>query len=50
MESELFWTFYDDMLAGWVPSDHVVVFWAFEETVEIFQHVFEGKYKGDIRI
>jgi len=32
MKGKLLWSFYDDVLAGRVPSDHVVVFWALEET------------------
>lgn len=31
MESELLWSFYDDMFARRVPTNHVVVFWTFEE-------------------
>jgi hypothetical protein len=33
VEGELLWTFYDDVLASRVPSDHVVVLWPFEESV-----------------
>jgi hypothetical protein len=32
MESKLLWTLYDDVLAGWVPSNHVVIFRTLEET------------------
>ena len=32
MEGKLLWTFYDDMFAGGVPSDHVMVLWTLEET------------------
>ncbi len=32
VEGELFWPLDDDVLAGGVPADHVVVLGAFEET------------------
>ena len=31
MEGELFWSFDDDVLAGGIPANHVVVLWPFEE-------------------
>lgn len=31
MKGELLWTLDDDVFAGGVPSDHVVVLWALEE-------------------
>ena len=32
VEGELLWTLDDDVVAGWVPADHVVVFRTLEET------------------
>lgn len=32
MEGELLWSLYDDMFAGRIPSDHVMVFWPLEQT------------------
>lgn len=34
MEGKLFWPLNDDMFAGGVPANHVVVLGAFEEAVE----------------
>jgi hypothetical protein len=33
VKGELFWSFNDYMLARWIPANHVVVFWALEETL-----------------
>ena len=33
VKCKLFWSFNDDVLARWIPANHVVVFWALEETV-----------------
>jgi hypothetical protein len=33
MESELLWSLYDDMFACRIPTNHMVVFWPFEESV-----------------
>ena len=32
VECELLWPLYDDMVACWVPSDHVMVFGLFKQT------------------
>lgn len=34
MKSELLGTFYNDMLARVIPTNHMLVFWALEETRE----------------
>jgi len=34
MESQLLWPFYDDVFACGIPADHVMVFWAFKETID----------------
>jgi hypothetical protein len=31
MESELLWSFYDDMFACRIPTDHMVIFGTFQE-------------------
>ena len=31
MEGKLFWLFYDDVFSGWIPPNHVMVFWTLEE-------------------
>ena len=33
MERELLWSFDDDVFAGRIPADHVVVLWSLEKTV-----------------
>ena len=43
MEGELFWPLDDDMLAGWIPPDHVVVLWPFEETWVVVSGGERGK-------
>jgi len=32
VKSQLLWSFDDDVLACWIPANHVVVFWSLEET------------------
>ena len=32
MESELLWLFYDDILPGWIPPNHVVIFGTLQKT------------------
>lgn len=32
VEGELLRAFYDDVLPGWVPPDHMMVLWTLEET------------------
>ena len=34
MESELLWSFYDDMFACRIPTNHMVVFGTFQEAFE----------------
>ena len=34
VEGELLWTLHDDVFAGGVPPDHVVVLWPLEEPVD----------------
>ena len=33
MEGELLWFFYDDVFSGWIPANHVMIFWPFKKTV-----------------
>ena len=57
MKSELLWSFDDDVFTCWIPANHVVVFWALEETfleqeerVERDQTLVENVLKGHLRI
>lgn len=43
VESELLRTFYDDVFAGGVPSDHVMVLWTLEETGKYASGASRGK-------
>ena len=31
VKRELLWLFYDDVFSGWIPPNHVMVFWTLEE-------------------
>ena len=31
VKGELLWLFYDDVFSGWIPANHVMVFWTLEE-------------------
>jgi len=33
VKSELFWLFYDDVFSGWIPPNHMMVFWTLKEPV-----------------
>ena len=43
VQGELFWPLDDDMLAGWIPPDHVVVLWPFEEAWVVVSGGERGK-------
>jgi hypothetical protein len=45
MKSELFWSLDDDVLAGLVPADHVVILGSLEETVRTVEG--EISYEGE---
>ena len=50
VEGKLLGSFYDDVLAGRVPSDHVMVLWTFEEAGET-RRVGDGGRGGlDLRV
>ena len=34
VKGQLLWLFYDDILPGWIPPNHMMVFWTLEETIE----------------
>ena len=34
MKGELFWLFYDDVFSGWIPPNHMMVFWTLKEPVQ----------------
>ena len=34
VKSKLFWLFYDDVFSGWIPPNHVVIFWTLKEPVQ----------------
>jgi hypothetical protein len=42
VKSELLWSFNNDMLARWIPADHVVIFGAFEKAWELFERDQSG--------
>lgn len=48
MERELFWPFYDDLLAQWVPANHLGIFGLFEETIVAYKvrHCVEDEGDG----
>lgn len=50
MEGELFWTLDDDVLAGRVPSDHVMVLWTLEETGDASGEGLLGGGGRDLRV
>jgi len=46
VKSQLLWSFDDDVLACWIPPNHVVVFWALEESIQFCQ---EGGLRFRVR-
>lgn len=50
VEGKLLWTLYDDVFAGRVPSDHVVVLWTLEEAGETRRTRYGGRGRGDLRV
>ena len=43
MEGELLWAFDDDVFAGGIPANHVVVLWPFEEAWVVVSGGERGK-------
>ena len=41
MESELLWSFYDDMFACRIPTNHMVIFRTFEEPFFFLRRLLE---------
>jgi len=31
VKGELFWLFYDDVFSGWIPPNHMMIFWTLKE-------------------